>query len=201
MTTRRLPKPLERGELRALYEACDRPEITATMTLLVETGLRSAEVLSITRETAAAWPKPGLIRRRHPQVSFRVIGKGPGSMHTEAGGKERVVMLTRPALLAAQVLLDHSSTNGRGAYLVPWSDRGLRYVLAELGKKAGVHLSPHRFRHTHATQLIEADVPIDVVADMLGHSKLDITRLYVLTSERAKVEALDRRRRWLRRRG
>jgi integrase len=197
MSTRRLPKPFDDGELEALRRAsADRPDVWALCVFLRETGLRSAEACAISSEQVRRWPVPGRIRNRRPRVKLRVIGKGKGGMANEGGGKERVVMLTPDALRAAHTLLGYS-TNG---HLVPWTDRGMRYLMAELGKKAGVHAHPHRFRHQFVTELVESGVPIEVVADMAGHSRTDITRLYWQASERAKLEALERRRRFLRRR-
>lgn len=183
MSSRRLPRPLSVGELRKIKRACSsRPEVWALIGLLRETGLRSAEVLQITLAEAERWPR---ISRR-PTV-IRVVGKGD---------KERVVVLTRRARAAARVL---ARTGPRPReLLVPWTDRGMRYVLAEVGRAAGVHLHPHRLRHTHISELVEAGVPIEIVADMVGHSRVDITRLYWTASTAAKVQALRKRRRYLR---
>lgn len=184
MSSRRLPRPLTPEDLRALKRACrSRPDVWALIVLLRETGLRSAEVLQIGLDEARRWPR--LSRR---PVTVRVIGKGD---------KERLVVLTRTARRAARELA-RAGRHPREA-LVPWSDRGMRHVLAEVGKAAGVHLHPHRLRHTHITELVEAGVPIEVVADMVGHSRVDITRLYWTASSRAKVAALRKRRRYLRR--
>lgn len=190
MTTTRLPKPLEPDELRALYSAAP-PEVGAAMHFLHESGLRISEACAIASEEASTWPvpprwcrKPGC--RRH-RAKLRVVGKGD---------RERVVMLTPEALRSARVLL-RASSNG---HLMPWPDRQVRRLFAEVGKATGIHVHPHRFRHTLASELVEAGVPIEVVADMLGHSTTEITRLYWMASERAKVAALSRRRRWLRRR-
>lgn len=105
-------------------------------------------------------------------------------------------MVLTPTALRAAAVLAEASANGR---MIPWPERTMRYHFAAVGKAAGVHVHPHRFRHTHATELVESGVPIEVVADMLGHSRTDITRLYWSASERAKREALGRRWRWLRR--
>ena len=192
MTTVRLPKPFTTDELKALDRAsASRPEIWATCTFLRETGLRSAEACAITSEEARHWPQPPRWCRRpgcrRHRAMLRVIGKGD---------KERAVLLTPTALRAAHVMLA-TTKNG---HLVPWSDRGLRYVLAELGDRAGVHCHPHRFRHTLATELVEAGVPIEIVADILGHSSSEVTKLYWQASQRSKVAALKRRRRSLWRR-
>ena len=158
----------------------------AAVAFLHDTGLRIAEACSITTEEARSWPSPPWwcrrrVCRRHAAVT-RVIGKGD---------RERVVILTRRAVDSAQVLLTYTD-NGR---LFKWTDRGVRWVFEQVGKKAGVHLHPHRLRHTLATELVEGGVPIEVVADILGHSSSEITKLYWQASQRSKVAALSRRRR------
>jgi integrase/recombinase XerD len=188
VTTTRLPKPYEPAELDALRRAAhDRPDVGAAMVFLHETGLRIAEACAITSTEAGAWPRPPWWCRRPTcrthRRTVRIIGKGD---------RERVVVLTPAALRSAATLLTFS-TNG---HLFPWTDRGVRYLFERVGAAAGVHCHPHRFRHTHATELVEAGVAIEVVADMLGHSTTEITRLYWMASERAKVAALSRRRRW-----
>jgi integrase/recombinase XerD len=187
VTTKRLPKPFTPAELATLRQAA-RPDVRATLVFLEETGLRSAEARSITLVEALAWPQPPrwCLRRacaRH-SVPIRVIGKG---------SKERVVLLTPTALRAAAVMAQAS----RNGHLIGWSERGLRYVIAEVGHRTGIHAHPHRYRHTHVTQLIESGVPIEVVADMVGHSTTDITRIYWAASERLRAGALRRRGRFL----
>ena len=191
MTYRRLPKPLSRDELRRLH-AVARPEVSAAISFLVESGLRSGEACAITITEAKSWPQPPWWCRRagcgRHSYAIRVVGKGD---------KERAVLLTPAALRASRVMASHAH-NG---HLIGWSDRGLRYVIAEAGKKAGVHAHPHRFRHTHVSELVEAGVPIEVVAEMVGHSSTRTTRLYWAASARLRGEALERRGRFLRRAG
>jgi integrase len=70
-----------------------------------------------------------------------------------------------------------------------------------IGRRAGIgHVHPHRLRHTFATQAINRGMTIDVIAALLGHRSLDMTRRYAQISNRvvaneyaavaAKVEAL-----------
>jgi len=194
VTTTRLPRPLEPREITALRAsalAMGRPDVWAAMSFLRETGLRIAEACAITTGEASTWPvpprwcrTPGC--RRHARAALRVIGKGD---------RERVIVLSPEALRSADVLLGVTA-NGR---MFPWTDRGARFLFSQVGDAAGVDVWPHRFRHTLASELIESGVAIEIVADMLGHSTTEITRLYWIASERSKVAALSRRHRWLRR--
>lgn len=57
---------------------------------------------------------------------------------------------------------------------------GVRFMLKRLEEKTGVeNVHPHRFRRTLATNLINHGMPIQEVAAILGHDKLDTTMKYV----------------------
>jgi hypothetical protein len=77
-------------------------------------------------------------------------------------------------------------------------DRWIKTIARRAGLTTNVH--PHRLRHTFATQAINRGMTIDVIAVLLGHRSLDMTRRYAQISNRvvaaeyaavaAKVEAL-----------
>ena len=41
-----------------------------------------------------------------------------------------------------------------------------------------LHITPHMFRHTFATSLLDADVDIRIIQELLGHSSIHITEIY-----------------------
>lgn len=62
----------------------------------------------------------------------------------------------------------------------PLSDQYVRKMINKYSSIAGInmHITPHMFRHTFATSLLEADVDIRYIQEMLGHSSINITEIY-----------------------
>ena len=115
-------------------------------------------------------------------------------IHSGKNGDERVVYLT-PALLSAlarylsfrpQTADDHLWLLADGSPLLAAQ---VSYRLTKWGQACSVHVSPHRLRHTFATQLINQGMPLAAVAKLLGHRKLDMTQHYArLYDETVKVQ-------------
>lgn len=62
----------------------------------------------------------------------------------------------------------------------PLSDQSVRRMIKKYTSLAAIdlHITPHMFRHTFATSLLEADVDIRYIQEMLGHSSINITEIY-----------------------
>ena len=60
------------------------------------------------------------------------------------------------------------------------SDQSIRRMINKYSSLAAIelHITPHMFRHTFATSLLEADVDIRYIQEMLGHSSINITEIY-----------------------
>ncbi len=73
------------------------------------------------------------------------------------------------------------------------SDQSVRRMINKYSSLAAVdlHITPHMFRHTFATSLLEADVDIRYIQEMLGHSSINITEIYthVATSKQRDILA------------
>lgn len=62
----------------------------------------------------------------------------------------------------------------------PLSDQSVRRMINKYASLSSIdlHITPHMFRHTFATSLLEADVDIRYIQEMLGHSSINITQIY-----------------------
>ncbi len=60
------------------------------------------------------------------------------------------------------------------------TDQTVRRMIKKYSTIAGIelHITPHMFRHTFATSLLEQDVDIRYIQEMLGHSSINITEIY-----------------------
>lgn len=60
------------------------------------------------------------------------------------------------------------------------TDQTVRRMINKYTALAAIdlHITPHMFRHTFATSLLEADVDIRYIQEMLGHSSINITEIY-----------------------
>jgi integrase/recombinase XerD len=72
------------------------------------------------------------------------------------------------------------------------SDQSIRNIVKSFASKAGVkkHITPHIFRHSFATLLLERDVDIKYIQSMLGHSSIMTTQIYTHVNREKQIEIL-----------
>ena len=150
------------------------------MVLLLATGMRRSELLQVTLEDIDA-----------PNRQLLVQGKG---------SKQRTLPLTRQALTAIAGYLPHRApsqsrrlfVNARG---VPLRGQVINQTLEEILGRAGLQgqgITPHKLRHTFATQLIQKGVDVRTVQELLGHADLGTTARYLHSDVRTKLAAVGR---------
>lgn len=173
---RKLPEVLDVSEIERMMGCIDqsKPEGVrnrAILETLYSCGLRVSELTGL--RMSGVYRDSGYIR---------VIGKGD---------KERLVPIGAEALKRIDLYLDNvrchipvraadSDTvflNNRGAAL---SRVMVFYVIKDLARKAHITkgVSPHTFRHSFATHLIEGGADLRAVQQMLGHESITTTEIY-----------------------
>ena len=140
----------------------------AVVELLFSTGMRISEICSL---------KPSDINLNDKIIL--VHGKR---------SKERKIQLCNNDVISSlkkyQYYFNHEIekngfffVNQRGNKL---SEQSVREMLNKYTKIANIpqHITPHMFRHTFATVLLEEDVDIRYIQEMLGHSSINVTEIY-----------------------
>ena len=109
------------------------------------------------------------------------------------GKKERVVPIGEIALSAVRKYLDKRKKQSNAVFLNKngkrISTRGVRDVVEKYLKIAGIRrgVSPHTFRHSFATHLLNRGADLRTVQELLGHANLSTTQIYThLTTEKLK---------------
>lgn len=165
---------LDQEEIDSLISACSGARDKALVGLLVETGLRCAELVAIrlndfhTTETGVLY-----LNVKH--------GKGD---------KSRSIPLSRRARQCIDAYLSETGRTLRGKLVLfkpragdsPLNTSRIRQIFIAARKAAGISkpVSPHSLRHTAAMRWLRASPGnIQAVGKLLGHSSLDTTKRYV----------------------
>jgi integrase/recombinase XerD len=173
---RGLPEVLAFEEIEQMINSIDlsRKEggrNKAMLETMYSCGLRVSEVISL--RMSHIYAEPGFIR---------VIGKGD---------KERLVPVGKTALKYIDIyrkdIRCHLRVNPKYTDILflnklgnPLSRVMIFYIIKELAAKAGItkNISPHTFRHSFATHLIEGGADLRAVQQMLGHESITTTEIY-----------------------
>lgn len=197
---RTLPYYLQQDQINGLLEAppTDTPlglRDRALLELLYATGIRLAEVVGL-----------DLPQVELPDVQARGLDAVGRLLVFGKGGRERFVPLGSHAATALNAYLQHGRPvllRRRGAAAAATeqavflsrlghriSRRGIDYVIKKYVRQAGVNqrVTPHSFRHTFATHLLEGGADLRSVQEMLGHANVSSTQIYThVTLERMRV--------------
>ena len=118
------------------------------------------------------------------------------------GNKARRVPLNAEARVAIRDYLQVRLCNEIQNFLIgqrgePLSAHAIYDVVVKYGRLAGLdEVTSHTLRHSFARALLVAGTPINDVADLLGHSSLDTTRIYTKASETDLAAVVERLENW-----
>ena len=175
-TSRKLPDTLNILEINSMIEAIDlsRPEgmrNKAMLEILYGCGLRVSELTGLK------------ISNLYLDIDFiKILGKG---------NKERLVPIGSDAIKFLRLFIDeiriHIAVKPGKEDFVFLNKRGnpisrvmVFIIIKDLALKAGIkkNISPHTFRHSFATHLIEGGADLRAVQEMLGHESITTTEIY-----------------------
>ena len=140
----------------------------AVIELLFATGMRISELCTLKISDVNLCDRYILI-----------YGKGSKERKIQIGNEDVSHVLTtyKNAFEEEMRGCNHFFVNQSGRAL---SDQSVRRMINKYTSLAAIeqHITPHMFRHTIATSLLEADVDIRYIQEMLGHSSINITEVY-----------------------
>ncbi len=169
---KRLPTYLKVEEIIGLIESIDTGtkegiRDRAMLEILYSSGMRVGEMLALTVDDVRDLPD-----------TIRITGKGM---------KERLVFLSKESIrwlkkyLGIRPLFNPKVKrlflNQKGN---PMTDSNLRKIITKYAKAYGITrpISPHTFRHSFATHLLERGMDIRLIQELLGHVSLSTTQIY-----------------------
>lgn len=188
---RTIPLPVIEQILHTAYQQKNRKDMTvfqhkenlrdvAVLELLFATGMRVSEVCSLKKDSV------DLIRGE-----IMIFGKG---------AKERIIQLANSEVHNAikeymnafqkEILQTNCFFVNRRLHQL--SEQSVREMINRYTKLAGIkrHITPHMFRHSFATLLLEEDVDIRYIQRLLGHSSIATTRIYTHVSSKKQRDNL-----------
>ncbi len=169
---RHLPDVLTTAEIDRIIAAVDTSSPkglrdSAMLEVLYSCGLRVSELTSLRLQDLF-----------FGEGYIRVIGKGD---------KQRLVPISTTARDRIQRYLEVRRSDRAGEEILFLNNRGRQLtrvmvftILKNAARQAGIdkHISPHTFRHSFATHLLEGGASIRQVQEMLGHESILTTEIY-----------------------
>ncbi len=161
-----LPKPMPDTDLAAFFQVIDAVRDRLLFLFMLRCGLRVSEVCALTWDAID-------------------LGAGTVRINRGKGQVDRVVYLSPDVEQTLEVWRAHHPS---GLYLFPSPKRHRRHLfrsqinglmnryLAAAGLTR--HYSPHCLRHTFATHLLNAGVPLEVLKELMGHHSMQLTLRY-----------------------
>lgn len=111
--------------------------------------------------------------------AIRIYGKGSKERMIQIGSND-VIHLLKHYENELRTEIQKSGFFFTNPNATPITDQSVRRMINKYCSLAAidVHITPHMFRHTFATSLLEADVDIRYIQEMLGHSSITVTEIY-----------------------
>ena len=185
---RKLPKALTIDEITSLIESAKSlSEATslrdvALLELLYSTGGRVSEIIGINIIDLAKVESDNeviqTIKLRGKGAKERIVPIGSYAL----SALDNYLVRIRPALVAKSAKNENALfLNSRGGRL---SRQSAWNIVLEAAQACGLEgkVSPHVFRHSYATHLLDGGADIRVVQELLGHSSVTTTQIYTLVT-------------------
>jgi len=199
-----LPKTVTTEQVAEMKKHITKERDRLAVDLLLHTGMRISELVGITWEDVGEWTRENNTwNMAKPKKSLLIRSE------IAKNRRERVIPLNDNARRVIEALKadlinagrapipSHAVVQGKipGKHL---SKRQFQRIISKASKQAGItiNVTPHKFRHTFATNLLNANIDIRTLQELLGHENLNTTQIYTHVSEekmRMAVKKLEKK--------
>lgn len=188
-----LPRIIPREEIEQLLNYI-YASLSSLSGIQYKHSLRDAAVIEVFFATGARVYEISNIRVENINLNFgliRIMGKGR---------KERYIQISNTAVL--DILRKYYEENEpeikkSGYFFINnrgkrYTEQSIRLMLKKYTLKAGIQrkITPHMFRHSFATYLIEEGVDVSCVQQILGHSSIKTTQIYIHVAAKKQADIL-----------
>lgn len=188
-----LPRIIPREEIEQLLNYI-YASLSSLSGIQYKHSLRDASVIEVFFATGARVYEISNIRVENINLNsglIRIMGKG---------GKERYIQISNTAVL--DILRKYYAENEpeikkSGYFFINnrgnrYTEQSIRFMLKKYTLKAGIQrtITPHMFRHSFATYLIEEGVDVSCVQQILGHSSIKTTQIYIHVAAKKQADIL-----------
>lgn len=188
-----LPRIIPREEIEQLLNYI-YASLSSLSRIQYKHSLRDAAVIEVFFATGARVYEISNIRVENINLNsglIRIMGKG---------GKERYIQISNTAVL--DILRKYYAENEpeikkSGYFFINnrgnrYTEQSIRLMLKKYTLKAGIQrkITPHMFRHSFATYLIEEGVDVSCVQQILGHSSIKTTQIYIHVAAKKQADIL-----------
>ena len=155
-------------DMELMRRNCRRKVDKAIICFLASTGCRVAELV-------------GLDRAALDLENLECVVRGKGN-------KERTVYMDTVTAMYIRAYLASRTDDNPALFVTRTNERfqtgGIRDLLKRLENTSGVeHIHPHKFRRTLATNMAKRNLPIQVIAAILGHESIETTMEYIVLNK------------------
>ena len=146
------------------------------LSILYDTGIRITELINLSLDDL-----------RLGEIStLKVLGKG---------NKYRTIPISdNLKILLTQYITKFNITSGilfKSNQNKKYTSNGIRYIISKYTKEINFKVTPHTFRHSKASHLVEANVPLIYIRDLLGHEHVSTTEIYAKVNLKTKNQILN----------
>ena len=173
-TTKHLPKVIAASDIQRLLDACNHLRDRLLLSLLYESGMRIGQALGLRHADIRSFDGEIEIVPRANLNGARAKSRSPYHVHVS-----KDVM----ALYADYLVHEHREVAHDYVFVNWWGGRigaPMNYatvidLFRALGTRTGLKVTPHMFRHTHATELLRSGWDAAYVQKRLGHAHIQTT--------------------------